>query len=153
MQPCPCCIPSLLCSVLRRAVLSMIICLHLNSNLDLYNSQQIAFALFFYYLMLIIALFHVQRMEMRLHVQPIVWGVLINNLVLLIKQGLLFWQDNISFSCHAPKAIGNLQQIIRYATIKLWYILFSFLNYFFTVLSFPVTAGTALLLQLPWNLH
>lgn len=102
--------------------------------------------------MLIIARFHVQCIEMRFHVQSIVWGVLINNVVLLIKQGLLFWQDNISFSCHAPKAIENLQKIIRYVTIKLWYILFSFLNYFFTVL-FLVTAGTALLLQLPWNLH
>jgi len=89
--------------------------------------------------MLVIALYHVQCMEMRFHVQSIVWGVLINNLVLLIKQGLLFWQDNISFPCHAPKAIGNLQQIIRYATIKLWYILFSSLNYFFTVPSFLIS--------------
>lgn len=107
----------------------------------------------FDYLMLIITLYQVQSMEMRFHVKSIVRGVLINSLVLLIKQGLLFWQDNISFSSHAPKTIGNLQQIIRYATIKLWCIFFSSLNYFFTVPWFPVTNGTALLLQFPWNLH
>lgn len=51
MYPRPCCIHFLLCSALRTGVLSMIICLHFNSNLDLYKSRQIAFAIFFYLLL------------------------------------------------------------------------------------------------------
>lgn len=44
MQPCPGCIHPL-CSAIRTAVFS-IICLYFNSNPDLHNSQQIAFAFF-----------------------------------------------------------------------------------------------------------
>lgn len=43
MEPCPCCIHPV-CSAIRTAVFSMIICLYFNPNLDLYNSQPIAFA-------------------------------------------------------------------------------------------------------------
>lgn len=108
----------------------MQICFLSKSNLELQCPTN-CFNSSFDYLKLIIALYQAQSMETRFHVyqaQSIARVVFINSLVLLIKPGLLFWQDNISFSSQAPKAIGNLEQIIRYAAIKLSYILFSSLN-------------------------